>query len=143
MGGYGSVYGRGNSQISLLEAATNVLQVFNMSATFARQGGRVQLELSDMCLALSIAKIVQAGFLRTAVDVVLATGPGNPPAVRFVASGLVLFSSTPGQKPDPYCVGGVGTATGYIPAGFGRVVPGPWFHFYGSGNIGSNEVFVF
>jgi hypothetical protein len=76
-------------------------------------------------------------------SLVSATGPGNPPAVRFMAGGLVRFSSPTGQKPDPHCVGGVVTATGYIPAGFGQVVPRPWFHFYSSGNIGSNEVFDF
>jgi hypothetical protein len=54
-GGYGSVYGRGNSQISLFEAAINVLSVFNMSATMARQGGWVQLEQPDMCLASTMA----------------------------------------------------------------------------------------
>ena len=31
-----SVYGRGNRQISLLEAATNFLEVFNMSGTTRR-----------------------------------------------------------------------------------------------------------
>jgi hypothetical protein len=55
--GYGSVYCRGNSRISLLEEASNVVQVFNMSATMARQGGRVQLEQSDMRMALNMAKM--------------------------------------------------------------------------------------
>jgi len=35
-GGYRVIYGRGNSPSSLSEAATNVLKVFNMSATMAR-----------------------------------------------------------------------------------------------------------
>jgi len=55
--GYASVYGWGNSWISLLEAATNFLKDFNMSATMATQGGRVQLEQSDMRLALNMAKM--------------------------------------------------------------------------------------
>jgi hypothetical protein len=67
-GGYGSVYGRGNSRISLLEAATNVLLVFNMSATMARQGGRVQLEQSDMHLALNMAKMAKEGFSPAAIE---------------------------------------------------------------------------
>ena len=67
-GGYGSVYGRGNSRISLLEAATYGLQVFNMSATMARQGGQVQLEQSDMRLALNMAKMAKAGFSRAAIE---------------------------------------------------------------------------
>jgi len=34
----------------------------------ARQGGRVQLEQSDMWLALNMFKIAKGGFLRAAVD---------------------------------------------------------------------------
>jgi len=33
-----------------------------MSATMARQGGRVQLEQSDMCLACDMAKMARVGF---------------------------------------------------------------------------------
>jgi len=39
-----------------------------MSATMARQGGRVQLEQSDMCLVLNMAKMVNAGFSRAAIE---------------------------------------------------------------------------
>jgi len=67
-GGYRSVYGRGNSRISLLEASTNVLYVFNMSATMARQGGRVQLEQSNMRLALNMGKMAKEGFSRATID---------------------------------------------------------------------------
>jgi len=38
-----------------------------MSATMARQVGRVQLEQSDMRLALNMAKIAKGGFLRAAI----------------------------------------------------------------------------
>jgi len=38
-----------------------------MSATMARQGGRVQLEQSDMLLALNMAKMATAGFLCAAI----------------------------------------------------------------------------
>jgi hypothetical protein len=38
-----------------------------MSATMARQRGREQLEQSDMCLALNMAKMAKGGFLRAAV----------------------------------------------------------------------------
>jgi len=41
----------------LLETETNILQVSNMSATGARQGGRVQLEQSDKGLAWNMAKM--------------------------------------------------------------------------------------
>jgi len=39
-----------------------------MSATVARQGGRVQLEQSVMCLALNMAKMARGGFSRTAIE---------------------------------------------------------------------------
>jgi hypothetical protein len=39
-----------------------------MSATIARQGGRVQLEQSDMRLALNTAKITKGGFLHATVE---------------------------------------------------------------------------
>jgi len=39
-----------------------------MSATMARQGGRVQLEKSNMRLALNMAKITKEGFSRTAIE---------------------------------------------------------------------------
>jgi len=42
--------------------------VFNMSATMARQGGRVQLEQSDMRLALNMAKIAKGGFSRATIE---------------------------------------------------------------------------
>jgi hypothetical protein len=38
-----------------------------MFATIARQGGRVQLEQSDMCLALNMAKMAKEGFSCTAI----------------------------------------------------------------------------
>ena len=39
-----------------------------MSATMARQGGRVQLEQSDMRLALNMAKMAKEGFSRAATE---------------------------------------------------------------------------
>jgi len=39
-----------------------------MSATMARQGGRVQLEQPDMRLALNMAKMAKGGFSRAAVE---------------------------------------------------------------------------
>jgi len=39
-----------------------------MSATMARQGGWVQLEQSDMCLALNMAKMTKEGFSHTAIE---------------------------------------------------------------------------
>jgi hypothetical protein len=61
-GGYGVVYDSGYSRSFYLEAATNFFYVFNMSATMARQGGRVQLEQSDRRLALNMAKMAKLGF---------------------------------------------------------------------------------
>jgi len=39
-----------------------------MSVTMARQGGRVQLEQSDIRLALNMAKMANGGFLRAAIE---------------------------------------------------------------------------
>ena len=39
-----------------------------MSATMARQAGRVQLEQSDMPLTLIMAKMAKAGFARAAIE---------------------------------------------------------------------------
>jgi hypothetical protein len=39
-----------------------------MSATMARQGGRIQLEQSNMRLALNMPKMAQAGFSRGAIE---------------------------------------------------------------------------
>jgi hypothetical protein len=39
-----------------------------MSATMARQGGRVQLEQSDMRLSLNMAKMAKEGFFRATID---------------------------------------------------------------------------
>jgi len=39
-----------------------------MSATIARQGGRVQLEQSDMRLALNMAKMPKESFSRAAIE---------------------------------------------------------------------------
>jgi len=67
-GGYGVVYGWGNSWIFLLDAATNFLWVFNMSATMVRKGGRVQLEQRNMHLTLNMAKMAKGGFSRSAIE---------------------------------------------------------------------------
>ena len=39
-----------------------------MSATMARQGGRILLEQSDMRLALNMAKMAKEGFSRAAIE---------------------------------------------------------------------------
>jgi hypothetical protein len=39
-----------------------------MSATMARQGGRVQLEQSNMRLALNMAKMAKGVFLQAAIE---------------------------------------------------------------------------
>jgi len=39
-----------------------------MSATMARQGGLVQLEQSDMRLALSMAKLAKGGFSHATIE---------------------------------------------------------------------------
>jgi hypothetical protein len=42
--------------------------VINMSATMARQGGRVQHKQSNMLLALNMAKMAKGGFFHPAVE---------------------------------------------------------------------------
>ena len=59
-----------------------------------------------------------AGSIWKYLEVVLATGLGNPPAVQFLAGGSVRFGSLPSQKPDPLCLGGFVTRTGHKPEGF-------------------------
>jgi len=39
-----------------------------MSATMVRQGGRVQLEQSDVFMALNMAKMATGGLLRAAIE---------------------------------------------------------------------------
>jgi len=67
-GGYAVDYGRGNSQISHLEEASNYLEVFNMSDTMAMKGGSVKLEHSDMCLTFHMVILAKAGFSHTAIE---------------------------------------------------------------------------
>ena len=62
------MYGGGDGRISLLEAATNVLLVFNMSGTMARQGGRVQLEQSEKRLPMNMANMAIEGFSHGAIN---------------------------------------------------------------------------
>jgi hypothetical protein len=51
----------------LVEGATNVLYVFNTSATMARQGDWVQPEQVNMGLALNMAKTAKESCLRAAI----------------------------------------------------------------------------
>jgi len=66
--GYRSVSGCPNCQMSSLQAASFFLYIFNTSATVARQGGWVQLEQSDMHLALLMAKTAEGGFSRATIE---------------------------------------------------------------------------
>jgi len=67
-GGYESIYDSYNGHISSFEAATNSLQVFTMTVTIARPRSLVQMEQSDMCLALNLAKMAKGEFSRTSVE---------------------------------------------------------------------------
>jgi len=49
----------------LIDAATSFLLIVNKSATMASQGCGVQMEQSDMRLALNMAKMHKRGSLRT------------------------------------------------------------------------------
>jgi hypothetical protein len=48
----------------------------------------------------------------------LATGPGYPPGVRALTGSSVWFGSSPGQKPEPLCLGVFVTRSGQKPAVF-------------------------
>jgi hypothetical protein len=54
--------------MSLLEASTNVLYVFNMSVTMTTQGDWVQLQQSDMRLALNMAKMAKEAISHAAIE---------------------------------------------------------------------------
>jgi len=62
------VHGGGTSRISFLEASTNFLDVFNMSATMTRHWGQVQLKHSNMYLPFNVAKITTWGFLHMTIE---------------------------------------------------------------------------
>jgi len=61
-----------------------------MAATKARQGGRVQLEQSKMCLTLNLAKMAKAGFTVAAMD--------KTQFVRKTPCTKVLEAKTPSDK---------------------------------------------
>jgi len=65
------------------------------------QGGRLQLEQSDMCLALNVAKMAKGGFSHPAIEETLgiATHLANPPAVRVRTAKTVRFSAKLVQNP--------------------------------------------
>jgi len=66
---------------------------------------------------------------------VLATGPGNPPAVRVLTGGSV---PDPAKNPTHCCLGGLLPGPDIEPRVFGRVGTGPRFQIYGSCNFRSN-----
>jgi len=72
------------------------------------------------------------------VYLVSATGPGNPPAVQFLAGGLVRFGLLPGQNPEPLCLGWIVTRTEPKPCVFWPGETRTAGRFCGSYNFGSN-----
>jgi len=73
------------------------------------------------------------------VSVVLATGPGNPPAVRVWTGKTVRFGSRTVQKPDPEHIGGPNPDPYPSTHGFCRVWLDPSVRISGS----SFRVFLF
>jgi len=63
------------------------------------------------------------------LDLVLATGPGNPPAVRVCTGKTVPFSSRPIKKPDQFLLGSPNPAPYLLTRGF------PWVWLDPSGPI--------
>jgi hypothetical protein len=89
-----------------------------MSATMARQGGWVQLEQSNMHLALNMAKIAKGGFSQTAIEEmqqqiknpwakvqeqqmhsIMLAQHNTEKAVRERHSGMILDNQTDGCLP--------------------------------------------
>jgi hypothetical protein len=70
---------------------------------------------------------------RLASMLVLATGPGNPPAVRVRTAKTVRFGSKPVQKPDPLHLGGSNPDPYPSTRGFCRVWLDPSVPISGSG----------
>jgi hypothetical protein len=62
-----------------------------MSATMARQGGRVELEQSDMRLALNMAKMAKGGFSRAAVQETHYLIKNHVPRSEKRRSGVLSF----------------------------------------------------
>ena len=62
---------------------------------------------------------------------VLAMGPGNPPVVRGLTSGLVWFCLVPDpvQNPTHFALAGLLPGPDIKPQFFGRVIPGLQLHF--------------
>jgi len=83
-----------------------------------------------------VTDIVFAISLNSHWQIVLATGRGNPPAVRFLANDPVQYSSRPGQEPDQECLRGVITWTRHKPAVFWPAWNWPAVPYCGSYNIG-------
>ena len=71
----------------------------------------------------------------------LATGPGNRPAVQVLAGGSVQFGSRPGQKPDPLLSADLLPGPGIYPEVFGPVGTGLRLQLYVSETLASNQVF--
>jgi len=62
-----------------------------MSATMARQGGWVQLEQSDMCLALNMAKMAKGGFSRDTIEETQQENKKSRTEVREEKKWGILF----------------------------------------------------
>jgi len=73
------------------------------------------------------------------LPLVLATGPGNPPAVQVWTGKTVLFGTRTVQKPDPQLLGGPNLDPYTSPRGFCRVSLDPSVPMSGS----SFRVFLF
>jgi len=85
------------------------------SAKFAN--GSTQLGGTQRWHKLSSIRVALNKDILHYVQVVLATGPGNPPAVRVLTGGAVRFGPRPGQKPEPRLSSRVVTRPGYGTAG--------------------------
>ena len=75
------------------------------------------LSMTSSCLQPRIRCAISRRYRMMEVRLVLATGPGNPPAVRVLTCGSVPFGSRTGQKPEPRLSWRVVTRPGHRTAG--------------------------
>ena len=92
------------------------------------------MSINRFWLSTIITKQTQAWYM----GLVLAMGPGTPPAVQVWTGISVRFSSRPGQEPDLLCLGRVVTQIGHKPVVLWPGCTPTAGPYYSSCNFGSN-----
>jgi len=96
---------RGSSRLgSIISSHLPMLLELNVERTRGEIFAVSPIEFQSRCRRVPNEPIPMYG--HSWPQLVLATGPGNPPAVRVWTGKTVLFGSTTVQKPDPQLLGG-------------------------------------